>query len=80
MKTFVSPGGSSRPVLRHLCPECGSSIAEEASTAPGLVIVNVARYPRRPEIGDAGPRDFCDDALSWVQVTGGLPRFARMPV
>jgi len=27
LKTFSSIGGSGNPILRHFCPECGSSIA-----------------------------------------------------
>jgi hypothetical protein len=56
MKTFTSLGGSGKPILRHFCPECGSSIAEEPGTRPGLVILNVGT-PRRPQIGDAGARN-----------------------
>src|SRR3954451_24350606 len=29
MQTFRSRGGSGKPILRHFCPQCGSSIAEE---------------------------------------------------
>ena len=35
MKTFTSLGGSGKPILRHFCPECGSSIAEEAGNPAG---------------------------------------------
>jgi hypothetical protein len=38
MKTFTRLGGSGMPVLRHFCPECGSSIAEETASA---VVLNV---------------------------------------
>src|ERR1043166_4138790 len=31
LKTFSSPGDSGNPLLRHFCPECGSSIAEETA-------------------------------------------------
>ncbi len=35
LKTFTSLGGSGKPILRHFCPECGSSIAEETVTYRG---------------------------------------------
>ena len=41
LKTFTSLGGSGNPILRHFCPECGSSIAEEPGTRPGMIILNV---------------------------------------
>jgi hypothetical protein len=39
LKTFSSLGGSGNPILRHFCPECGSSIAEEPGTRPGVIIL-----------------------------------------
>ena len=39
LKTFSSIGGSGNPILRHFCPECGSSIAEEPGTRPGMIIL-----------------------------------------
>ena len=38
LKTFSSIGGSGNPILRHFCPKCGSSIAEEPGTRPGMII------------------------------------------
>jgi len=56
-KTFTSLGGSGNPILRHFCPECGSSIAEEPGTRPGMIILNVGTFDdsnRRK----TGARDF----------------------
>jgi hypothetical protein len=44
LKTFSSLGGSGNPILRHFCPECGSSIAEEPGTRPGVIILNVGTF------------------------------------
>jgi hypothetical protein len=44
LKTFTSLGGSGNPILRHFCPECGSSIAEEPGTRPGMVILNIGTF------------------------------------
>jgi hypothetical protein len=44
LKTFSSIGGSGNPILRHFCPECGSSIAEEPGTRPGIIILNVGTF------------------------------------
>jgi len=77
-KTFTSPGGSGMPILRHFCPECGSSIAEEAGTAPGRVILNAGTLDD-PKLVAPMREIFCDDALPWVRVGDGLPRFPKMP-
>ena len=48
LKTFTSIGGSGNPILRQFCPECGSSIAEEPGTRPGMIILNVGTLMIRP--------------------------------
>jgi hypothetical protein len=77
-KTFSSLGGSGLPILRHFCPECGSSIAEEPGTRPGLVILNVGTLDD-PSWVKPSREIFCDDALPWVQLSGGIQRFTKRP-
>src|SRR5947209_1897376 len=78
LKMFSSMGGGGNPILRHFCPECGSSIAEEPGTRPGMIILNVGTFDD-PTVAKPGREIFRDDALSWVQVHGELPRFAKRP-
>jgi hypothetical protein len=78
LKTFTSIGGSGNPILRHFCPECGSSIAEEPGTRPGMIILNVGTFDD-PTVAKAGREIFRDDALPWVEVHGEIPRFAKRP-
>jgi hypothetical protein len=79
MKTFTSLGGSGKPILRHFCPECGSSIAEEAGTAPSRVVLNVGTFDEPKAVAQAR-ENFCDDALPWVHLTGDMQRYAKRPV
>jgi hypothetical protein len=78
LKTFSSIGGSGNPILRHFCPECGSSIAEEPGTRTGMIILNVGTFDD-PTVAKAGREIFRDDALPWVEVHGEIPRFAKRP-
>jgi len=78
LKTFRSIGGSGNPILRHFCPECGSSIAEEPGTRPGVVILNVGTFDK-PALAKPGREIFRDDALPWLHVDGDIPRFAKRP-
>ena len=78
LKTFSSIGGSGNPILRHFCPECGSSIAEEPGTLPGIIILNVGTFDN-PTVAKPGREIFRDDALPWVEVHGEIPRFAKRP-
>ena len=61
-KTFASPGGSGKPMLRHFSPECGSSIAQEPGTRPGIVVLNIGTLDDPKSITPAR-EIFCDDAL-----------------
>ena len=67
LKTFSSIGGSGNLILRHFCPECGSSIAEEPGTRPGFIILNVGTFDQ-PAVAKPGREIFRDDALPWVEV------------
>jgi hypothetical protein len=78
IKTFTSLGGSGKPIQRHFCPECGSSIAEETVNLPGHVVVNVGTLDDPAQMTPM-MEIFCDDALSWVQIGGNMQRFAKMP-
>jgi hypothetical protein len=79
MKAFTSLGGSGKPIVRHFCPECGSSIAEETGNAPGRVVLNIGTLDEPKSVTPAR-ENFCDDALPWVQTTGDMQRFAKRPV
>ena len=78
LKTFTGVGGSGKPILRHFCPECGSSIAEEPGTRPGMVILTVGTFDD-PSVATPAREIFRDDAVPWVQVQGDIPRFAKAP-
>jgi hypothetical protein len=78
LKTFSSLGGSGNPLLRHFCPECGSSIAEEPGARPGIIVLNVGTFDD-PTIAKPAQEIFCDAALPWVEVHGDIPRFAKRP-
>jgi hypothetical protein len=78
LKTFSSIGGSGNPLLRHFCPECGSSIAEEPGTRPDILVLNVGTFDN-PTMAKPSREIFRDDALPWVEVHGDIQRFAKRP-
>jgi hypothetical protein len=71
-------GGSGNPILRHFCPECGSSIAEEPGTRPGIIILNVGTFDD-PAVAKVEREIFHNDALPWIEVHGEILRFAKRP-
>ena len=78
LKMFAGVGGSGKSILRHFCTECGSSIAEEPGSRPGMVILTVGTFDD-PTIATPAREIFHDDAVPWVQVQGDIPRFAKAP-
>jgi hypothetical protein len=78
VKTHTGVGGSGLPILRHFCPECGSSLAEEPGTRPGMVILTAGTFDD-PTIARPAREIFRDDGLPWVHVDGDIPRFAKRP-
>jgi len=78
LKTFSSPGGSGNPLLRHFCPECGSSMAEESATRPGTMILNVGTFDD-PAATTPRREIFRDRAWPWLHLQGDIPRFAKGP-
>jgi hypothetical protein len=76
LKKFSSIGGSGNPILRHFCPDCGSSIAEESAMRPDTIVLNVGTFDD-PTVAKPGREVFRDDAVPWVEVHGGIPRFAK---
>jgi hypothetical protein len=76
VKTFSKLGDSGKPILRHFCPECGSSIADEPSRRPGAIILNAGTLDDPSSVMPT-LEIYCDRALPWVQLAGGMQRFAQ---
>jgi hypothetical protein len=78
LKTFTKPGDSGKPIHRRFCPECGSGIIDEAEALPGMAMVNAGTLDDRSWVKPQS-EIFCDSAQSWVELGGGMKRFAKMP-
>jgi hypothetical protein len=66
LKSFTQLADSGKPIVRHFCPECGSSVAEEPSTRPGTIILNAGTLDD-PSSVMPSVEIYCDRALPWVQ-------------
>jgi hypothetical protein len=78
LKRFVSSGDSGNQVSRQFCLDCGSSIAEETSNRPGLIIINCGTLDD-PSSATPVRELYCERALPWVQLVG-TKRFSKMPL
>ena len=78
LSTFTKPGDSGKPIHRRFCPNCGSSLLDEADALPDVAMIAAGT------LDDASwvqPRTqiYCDSAQSWVQLAGEMQRFGKMP-
>jgi hypothetical protein len=73
-KSFSKPGDSGQPITRRFCPECGSSISEEAVTRPGLVLINAGTLDD-PTLVTPTLEIYCGRELPWARLDCGTERF-----
>jgi hypothetical protein len=79
VKTHTATGGSGKPIRRHFCAECGSSLFEEPGTRPGFAILCAGTLDD-PSLVTPAREIFRDDGFPWVAVHGDIPRFAKRPI
>lgn len=77
-KSFAKPGDSGQPITRRFCPECGSSLAEEAHTRPGLVLINGGTLDD-PTLVTPTLEIYCGRELPWARLDAGTQRFEAAP-
>jgi hypothetical protein len=78
LKTFTSTGDSGKPIVRRFCPACGSSITDEPSNQPGLMLINGGTLDD-PTSMTPTTEIYCEYALTGVHFDG-TQRFTKMPI
>jgi hypothetical protein len=76
--SFSKTGDSGKTIKRTFCPECGSSIADEASAMPDIVMLGTGTLDDASWV-QPGTQIYCDRAQPWVHLAGDMKRFAKMP-
>src|SRR5579864_2523273 len=76
--TYSKTGDTGKSISRQFCPECGSSIADEADAMPGMVMIASGTLD---DTSWVKPRSqiYCDSAQSWVKLGGEMQSFPKMP-
>ena len=77
-KAYACPGGSGQSIVRRFCPECGSSISEEAAIRPGQVLINGGTFDD-PSSLTPNIQVYCDRELGWARIDDSIQRFAEAP-
>jgi len=78
LKTFEYKGDSGKAMLRRFCPNCGSTVMDEAEAMPGVIMVQVGTLDD-PSWVKPAMQIYCDSAQPWVQLGGEMQHFAKMP-
>lgn len=75
LKTYAHTGGSGKAVHRRFCPDCGSPVITEADALPDVVIIKAGTLDDTSWLKPT-TEICCADAQPWVQLGGGMERFA----
>jgi hypothetical protein len=76
--TYSKTGDTGKTIERQFCPECGSSIADEASALAGVVMISSGTLDD-PSWVKPAMQIYCDSAQPWVELGGKMQSFAKMP-
>jgi hypothetical protein len=77
-KTYAATGDSGKKNVSTFCPNCGSTIMSEPEMMPGVSIIRVGTLDDTSWV-KPNMEIYCDSAQSWVELGGGMQRFAKMP-
>lgn len=78
LSTYEGRGDTGNAVYRRFCPECGSPVAEEAAAMADVVMIPIGTLDN-PSAAQPATQIYCDSALPWALLEGGIQRFAKMP-
>jgi hypothetical protein len=78
LKGFVKRGDSGKPIERFFCPECGTSVVEEAQALPGLAMIAAGTLDDARWVKPTS-QIYCASAQPWVELGGDMKRFDKVP-
>jgi hypothetical protein len=78
LKTYAGKGDSGKAMYRRFCPECGSTVIDEAEAMPGILMIQVGTMDDTSWV-KPGTQIYCDSAQPWVQLAGEMKRFPKAP-
>jgi hypothetical protein len=78
VKTYADRGDSGKAMYRRFCPDCGSTLMEEAEAMPGVTMIQVGTLDDASWVKPA-MQIYCDSAQPWVQLGGDMVSFPKMP-
>jgi hypothetical protein len=80
LKGFAKRGDSGKPIERFFCPDCGTSLMDEAEVVPGLVMIFAGTLDD-PRWVTPTSQIYCASAQPWLRFDPALAlkSFAKVP-
>ncbi|HWB50913.1 MAG TPA: GFA family protein [Stellaceae bacterium] len=78
VSTYEGKGDSGKPTYRRFCPACGTPVQGEAAMMPDVVMIPVGTLDDADAVQPT-MQIYCDSALPWAVLEGGIQRFPKMP-
>jgi len=78
VKTYADRGNSGKVMYRRFCPDCGSTLMDEAEAMPGVTMIQVGTLDDASWVKPT-MQIYCDSAQPWVQLGGDMVCFPKMP-
>ena len=76
LKTYMDTAESGAALERCFCPECGSPVFSRQPVSPGITVIKAGTFDDttwlQPQL-----HIWCDSAQSWLNMSDGLPHFAK---
>jgi hypothetical protein len=77
-KRFDDVGDSGNATHREFCPECGSTVTQSADVMAGVTMLPLGTLDD-PNAVEPAMQIYCDSAIPWAMVGGGMQSFPKMP-
>jgi hypothetical protein len=78
LATYSKTGDTGKSTYRRFCPQCGSSVLDEADALPDIVMVGVGTLDDASWV-KPGMQIYSDSAQPWVHLGGNIQSFPKMP-
>ncbi len=75
--TYARMGDSGQQVINRFCPNCGSTAVIEPAALANIAIIPAGTFDETSWLKPT-MEIYCDDAQSWVQLSGEMQRFPKM--
>jgi hypothetical protein len=78
LKTYSDRGDTGKPMYRMFCPECGSTVMEEAAAMPEVVMLTAGTLDDTSAV-QPSMHIYCASKQNWTELPADAKSFPKMP-